>query len=123
MADSSEDTYDEEKRKIAVADSIARLIMDTGMEDFAEHFFDVYGRIELIGQTAYLSWAPFLTMFWGDDGRLAANILGLEPKEGSKLILKQIEKVREERKQLGEYKRPSLKAWIKSYFRRIFPRI
>lgn len=107
----------EERRKAAAVDRIVDVILDLGVDDYAEALFGMYGRWEVLGQTSYLYLAPIMTMFYGKEGVDMADVLGLNPREGSALILKRLKEVKAEREKekLYSVEREVSKSGIKSW--------
>ena len=93
---------DEERRNIELVDRVANIILDLGLEDFAEQMFTQYGSLEVLGQTAFVSVTPMLTALYGADGFDIAKILTLSPRDGSALMMKRLKELKVERKRLKE---------------------
>ena len=112
---------DEERRKIELIDRVANLILDLGLEDFADQMFTQYGSLEILGQTAFVSVAPVLTALYGADGLDASKILALNPRDGSAIMIKRLKELKAERERLKEMEtitggKKSFWSTIKSWF-------
>lgn len=109
-------SIDDEKKK-EIIDRLAKTIIDLNMQDLAEIFFDMYGRPEIIGQMAFIEYAPLVAVLFGKDGLYASEILGLEPRVGSALILKRLRelKAEKEKEKLFRKEEPftsKVKSWL-----------
>lgn len=89
--------FPDEKRRKEIIDRVAKIILDLKMEEFAEATFDMYGRFEVLGQSAYTYIAPYMAVFFGNDGLDAAEIFSLEPRQGSAMILERLRELKAER--------------------------
>jgi hypothetical protein len=109
-----------DSRKIEIIDRIANLILDLNLDDYAAQMFEAYGSFEVLGQTAFVSITPIMTALWGVDGFDTAQLMALDPREGSTLIIKRLKELKAERekeKVAGE--NVSLLSSIKSLLSRI----
>lgn len=97
MVSSNGNLSEDDRRKKAAIDRIVNVILDYKVDDYAEVLLDVYGRFEVLGQTSYMTYAPILTAVFGKAGLDIADVLGLNPREGTQLILKRLKEVKEER--------------------------
>ena len=87
----------DERRKADAVDRVVDIILDLGIDDYAEALLGMYGRWEILGQTSYVYITPIMTMFYGREGVDIAEVIGLNPREGSALILRRLKEVKAER--------------------------
>ena len=78
-------------------DRLANLILDVKIDDYAESLLELYGRVEILGQTLYLTLAPFMGFIFGQDGIDISDALALNPREGSAFLLKRIKELKAQR--------------------------
>lgn len=116
----------EERRKAATVDRIVDVILDWGVDDYAEALLELYGRWEVLGQTSYLWLTPIASAFYGQEGLDVAELMGLTPREGSALVLKRLKEIKAEREKEKLYKqeKETVPFWfrIKSWLSRLLHR-
>lgn len=108
---------DDEARKAAAVDRIVDVILDLGLDDYAQVLLDMYGRYEVLGQMSYMTMMPVMTAFFGKEGLDLSQVLGLTPREGSQMILDRLKMVKAEREKEKAYSpKPSLWLTVKQWF-------
>ena len=83
-------------------EKVANWVVEARFEGYAHDVLSAYGRIELIGQMAFLELTPVLAAFYGRDGIAFADMLMLNPRDGAQYLLKRINEITVERDKLKD---------------------
>jgi hypothetical protein len=98
---SLEDELVVDPRKRMLMDRVANWVLDSKMEEYVTSFLELYGRVEILGQMAYLELVPILAAFYGKDGMDISDMLALNPREGTAYLQKRIREMKAEREKLS----------------------